>query len=272
MTHDCLMWREHRVHISDTGAGEPLLLLTGLGGNTEMWTPFVAKFPHRRIIRFDAPGAGLSSTPAYPVPVASLSHLAAAVLDACGIASADVIGFSYGGAIAQQLAYDYPSRVRRLVLAATTCGLYGIPGEAEALTGLMTPLRYYSPAYYERTAAATFGGVTGRDVAVRRRMMAARLRQPPSPYGYTMQILGAIGWNSWWFLPSIPHDTLVISGDDDPLIPVGNTLMLASRLPRGRAEIVAGAGHLFLWDDVEQLAPRIGRFLHPVPQLQARCA
>src|SRR5688572_21892943 len=197
-----------------------------------MWTPFIELFKHRRIIRFDAPGTGLSSTPLYPVPVGSLSHLVASILDACACPSADVIGFSYGGAVAQQLAYEYPDRVRRLVLAATTCGLYAVPGPFEALAGLMTPLRYYSQSYYERTASATFGGVTGRDSAARRRMMVARQRQPPSPYGYAMQLLGAMGWTSWPFLECIPHETLVISGDDDPLIPTANAEMLARRIPR----------------------------------------
>ena len=58
----------------------------------------------------------------YPVSVGSLAALAAAVLDHCGVECTDVIGFSYGGAISQQLAYDYPERVRKLVLAATNCG------------------------------------------------------------------------------------------------------------------------------------------------------
>jgi pimeloyl-ACP methyl ester carboxylesterase len=230
-----------------------------------MWAPFVKRFPNRHIIRFDAPGAGRSSVPAFPIPVAALSSLAAAVLDACGVDSADTIGFSYGGAVAQQFAFDYPERVKRLVLAATTCGLHGIPGDVNALAGLMTPLRYYSPTYFERTAALTFGGMTARDAATRRRIMDTRKRNPPPPYGYAMQLMGAAGWTSWALLPHIPHETLVISGDDDPLIPVENTRLLARRIPRARMEIVPGAGHLFLWDDAENVAERIDRFLHPAP-------
>jgi pimeloyl-ACP methyl ester carboxylesterase len=62
MDSNFLEWRGHRIHVKDTGAGEPLLLLTGLGGHTDMWAPFVEQFPKRRIIRFDVPGTGLSST------------------------------------------------------------------------------------------------------------------------------------------------------------------------------------------------------------------
>jgi poly(3-hydroxyoctanoate) depolymerase len=263
LTHNFIRWQGQRVHMSVTGDGEPLLLMAGLGASTEMWAPFVKHFPRNQIIRFDAPGTGRSTTPPFPIPVAALAGLVDAVLEAAGVDSADVVGFSYGGAVAQQFAFEHPQRVRRLVLAATTCGLLGVPGSVNALAGLLTPLRYYSPTYFDRTAAATFGGTTARDTGVRRKIMETRRRNPPSPYGYTMQLLGATGWSSWNLLPRIPHDTLVICGDDDPLIPVENALLLARRLPRARVEIVPGAGHLFLWDDVDNLATRIGRFLYP---------
>ena len=261
MTQTHINWHGQRVHVSATGEGEPLLLMAGLGATCEMWAPFVKQFPEKRIIRFDAPGTGRSTTPPFPIPVAALSSLAAAVLDSCGVACADVVGFSYGGAVAQQFAFEYPQRVRRLVLAATTCGLHGFPGSFNALAGLLTPLRYYSPTYFDRTAAATFGGATARNPVVRRQMMETRKRNPPTPYGYAMQLLGAAGWTSWALLPHIPHETLVICGDDDPLIPVANATLLADRLPRARAEIVPDAGHLFLWDQVDEVAERIGRFL-----------
>jgi len=263
LTHRFISWQGQRVHVSIAGDGKPLLLMAGLGASTDMWTPFVKYFRENRIIRFDAPGTGRSTTPLVPIPVAALAGLAAAALDACDVACADVVGFSYGGAVAQQLAFEHSQRVRRLVLAATTCGLYGIPGSFNALAGLLTPLRYYSPTYFNRTAASTFGGVTGRDPVVRGQMMETRRRNPPTPYGYAMQLLGATGWTSWAMLPHIPHETLVITGDDDPLIPVANARLLARRLPRARLEIVPGAGHLFLWDEVENLAERIGRFLSP---------
>lgn len=261
MTDNFITWQGQRVHVTATGEGRPLLLLSGLGASTDMWSLFVKEFPDRRVIRFDAPGTGRSATPLMPIPVAALSNLAAAVLDACETATADVVGFSYGGAVAQQFAFDHPARVDRLVLAATTCGVHGIPGSFEALAGLMTPLRYYSPRYFERTAAATFGGACRRDPVVRRQMMEARKQNPPTPYGYAMQLLGATGWTSWALLPHIPHDTLVICGDDDPLIPAANAVLLGRRLPHATVEIVPDAGHLLLWDNVDDTTVRITRFL-----------
>jgi pimeloyl-ACP methyl ester carboxylesterase len=260
MQREFMKWRGHRVYVTETGKGAPLLLLTGVGANTEMWAPFVAQFTTRRIISFDLPGAGRSSTSPYPLSIPSLADLTVAVMDHSRVASADVIGYSYGGVIAQQLAHDHPARVRRLVLAATHCGIGCIYGSLEALIAISTPLRFYSPSYFDRTAAACFGGVSGRNEAVRRKMIAARRLLPPSAYGYAMQLLGIVGWTSRHFLSSIAHDTLVISGDEDPLVPVANAELLASCMPNATLEVVRRGGHLLLLDDAEHLGARIQQF------------
>ena len=100
---------------------------------------------------------------------------------------------------------------------------------------MATPLRFYSATYFEHVAANLYGGVTGRDAAKRQSASGARRRLPPSSYGYAMQLLGGIGWSSWSFLPDIRHETLVVCGDDDPLVPVANARMLAARIPRATA-------------------------------------
>jgi poly(3-hydroxyalkanoate) depolymerase len=256
-----LNWRGQEICVAERGDGAPLFLLSGLGCNADMWAPFVERFPGRRLITFDAPGAGRSSTPIWPISIESLAALAAAVLDNRRVARTDVIGYSYGGAIAQQFAYDYPERLERLVLAATTCGLGSALGSPEALAVLATPLRFYSSSYFERTAGDVYGGVTGRDAALRRRNAQARYALPPSSYGYAMQLVGGMTWSSLGFLPRIRHETLVICGDDDPLVPVTNGKMLAERIPNARLEVVERGGHLLLWDDAERVAPRIGQFV-----------
>ena len=255
-------WRGHRIHVVDSGRGEPLLLVPGLGNNVDMWQPFMDQFRERRIVRLEAPGTGLSSTPTVPVRIPELSDMLAAILDDCGIEWADVVGFSYGGAVAQQFAHDHPARVRRLVLAATFCGMGSVPGSQAAMMSLATPLRYYSPSYYNRTAQITSGGVTGRDSSVRHWMIQERRRHPPSSVGYTLQLLGILGWSSRSFLHEIPHETLVICGDDDPLVPVANGEMLARLIPRAQLEVVERAGHLLLWDDAKNASRRIRRFLN----------
>jgi poly(3-hydroxyalkanoate) depolymerase len=263
MLNEYFTWRHLRIHVQERGEGEPLLLINGLGANTDMWAPFASRFPDRRIILFDAPGTGRSSTPSRPMRVSSMANLAAAVLNNRGVESTAVPGYSYGGAIAQEFAYQHPDRVRRLVLAATNFGVGAVPGAPQAMFVLATPFRYYSPTYFNRTAAALYGGRTGRNMDIRHRMMTTRRKFPPSSLGYAMQILGGMCWSSWHFLHEIVHETLVISGDDDPLIPVVNAELLAGRIPNATLEIVERAGHLFLIDDARHLAERVRQFLEP---------
>jgi pimeloyl-ACP methyl ester carboxylesterase len=90
--------------------------------------------------------------------VPRLARQAARLLDALGLPEADVLGVSFGGAVAQQLALDNPKRVGRLVLASTSVGLGGVRGHPLALALLATPLRYYSPSFF----AAPRGSFTGR--------------------------------------------------------------------------------------------------------------
>jgi len=265
MNGEFIWWHGLRIYVKDEGRGEPLLLINGLGANTDMWKPLAKHISHRRIICFDAPGTGRSSTPMAPVTIAGLADLAANVMSYRNVASADVLGYSYGGAVAQQFAYDHPARTRKLILVATTCGIGGIPGSLRALQVLATPFRYYSRTYFHRIAKMTYGGRTGRNLAVRQQMMATRRQAPPSSYGYSMQLFGGSLWSSWPFLHKIMSETLVLSGDDDPLIPVANAMLLARRIPRTKLEIVERAGHLFLWDDPSTVGERVCDFLGDKP-------
>lgn len=267
MRNEYFVWRHLRIHVQERGAGEPLLLINGLGANTDMWAPLAEHFADRRIVLFDAPGTGRSHTPTHPITIPELAELTVAVLDNRGIDSTDVLGYSYGGAIAQQLAWESPERVQRLVLAATNCGVGAALGSASAMLALATPFRYYSPTYFHRTAPALYGGRTARNMEVRHRMMATRSNFPPSSLGYSLQIFGGAMWSSCCFLHEIPHETLVLSGDDDPLIPVVNAKFLASRIPNARLELVERAGHLFLCDDARRMSERIRRFIGRVPGL-----
>jgi poly(3-hydroxyalkanoate) depolymerase len=263
MLNEYFNWHGLRIHVQERGEGEPLLLINGLGANTDMWAPLASHFPDRRVLLFDQPGSGRSGTPHYPVTVGELAELAVAVLDYRGVETADVLGYSYGGAVAQQLVHDAPARVRRLVLAATNYGVGSLLGSPQAMFVLSTPFRYYSRSYFYRIAASLYGGRTARNLEVRHRMMNSRSKYPPSSLGYTLQILGGSNWTSRHFLHEIEAETLVLSGDDDPLIPVCNAQYLAKKIPNARLELVERAGHLFLCDDSRRMSQRIRRFIGP---------
>ena len=169
------------------------------------------------------------------------------LLDDLGHEQADVLGFSLGGIVAQQLAHDAPDRVRRLALASTACGWGSLPGTTEALALISMPIRYHSRSLYERTTP--LASPADRDLLQRVPGLAeARLRHPPSLLGYTYQLTAGAFWSSLPWLSSVRAPTLVLTGDGDRLIQPANGLQLACLLPESRLHVLTGEGHLYVCD------------------------
>jgi pimeloyl-ACP methyl ester carboxylesterase len=253
---------DHLLRVSIRGEGRPLLLVMGLGGNIEMWDPLERALNERGIqtIAYDASGTGDSPARLLPLRMAGLARQATHVLGALGFPAADVLGVSFGGAVAQELAHKDPERVRRLVLASTTCGL-GVPGHPVALALLATPLRYYSPTFLRLTANALYGPTTNGDGVRFREQMHARRARPPTVWGYVSQLAAGAGWTSLPWLHRLRAPTLVLSGGADRIVPPMNARILASRIPGARLEVVPGAGHLLLMDHAEHCARTIADFI-----------
>jgi pimeloyl-ACP methyl ester carboxylesterase len=140
------------LYVRERGDGAPLLLLNGIGGNADMWGTLEDRLAAvARTIVFDAPGAGRSQTPRLPLRISGYASITAALLDELGHDRVDVLGFSFGGLVAQELARRRPDRVRRLALVSTACGWGSKPGTLASLTLISMPFRYHSRAVYERT-------------------------------------------------------------------------------------------------------------------------
>jgi len=249
-----------RIRVSTSGTGRPLLLIMGLGGHLDMWQALERILnPYGiRTIAYDAPGTGGSPPYRTPRRVSGLARTAERVLDSLGVGQVDVLGVSFGGGVAQQLAHQAPSRVRRLVLAATSTGALSVPGNPAALLSLATPRRYLDPDYYHRIAPKVFGGRSRRDPDA---AAGTRFGRPPSMTGYVHQLYAATGWTSLWWLHRIRQPTLVLSGDDDPVVPLANGRLLAQLIPDARLHVVAGGGHLFLLEEAAEVGPVIAEFL-----------
>ena len=236
--------------VREQGQGHPLVLVNGLGGNLEMWGKLEERLAGcARTITFDAPGTGRSSTPLRFRSMQELSALVWEALDLLGHGRVDVLGYSLGGVLSQQLAHDHPERVRRMALAATGCGWGSMPGTLPALSLMAMPLRYYSRRFYEQTNRLLSQADSGGNAGERLRQQAeARLKHPPSLLGYTYQLWAGALFSSLRWLPTVPIPTLVLTGDDDQLVPPANSVQLARLLPESRLQFVPGEGHLFLFD------------------------
>src|SRR5204863_682624 len=124
----------------------------------ELAEPFVDALTGPEIIIFDVPGVGASPAPALPYRPSMIARLSARLLDALGHDQVDVLGVSWGGALAQQFAFQQGVRCRRLVLAATSPGHLMVPGRVTALLKMATPRRYRDPEYMRRIAGSIYGG------------------------------------------------------------------------------------------------------------------
>jgi pimeloyl-ACP methyl ester carboxylesterase len=176
----------------------------------------------------------------------------------------DVLGVSFGGVLAQQLAHQAPGLVRRLALAATAAGvpfLGGIPGSPRALLSLATPRRYQSPDYYRRIAGALYGGAARSDPDALLHGSIARFAEAPTLRGYLDQLYAISFWTGVPWLWRLRPPTLVLTGDDDPIVPVVNGRILAGLIPDARLQLVRGGGHLFLLERPEEMAAVVAGFL-----------
>ena len=254
--------RTLRVSVRD-GAPDwpPLLLCNGIGASLELLQPFAdALDPRRPVIRFDMPGVGGSPAPVVPYHLHTLPPLLASLLGELGYDRADVLGISWGGGLAQQFALSRPRRVRRLVLVATGTGTLMVPGHPRVLLRMLSPRRHRDPGYAARVAGLLYGGSAREDPLVARDLLHATTRLGPAR-GYYYQLMAGLGWTSLPFLPRLRPPTLILAGDDDPIIPLVNARLMHRLIPRSQLHVYHG-GHLELAADAGRLAADVEAFLN----------
>jgi pimeloyl-ACP methyl ester carboxylesterase len=217
------------VRVAVEGDGPPLLLLAGIGASLDMWAPVSPHLGGFELLSFDPPGMGGSGPVGTTLGMPALADLTAGVLEALGRDRVDVLGYSWGGALAQELARRHPHRVGRLVLCATTCGLGGMPGSPQALATLTVPWVRRGPV--------------------------------PRLAGYAAQLWAIARWTSLPWLHELPHPTLIVAGEHDAVVPVANARLLASRIPDSRLLVIPAAGHLLLIEQPAAVAPAVRSFL-----------
>jgi poly(3-hydroxyalkanoate) depolymerase len=243
----------------------PLLLMNGIGASLEVLQPFVDALDRRRtVVRFDVPGVGGSPRPVVPYVLPTFSPVVADLLTQLGFDDeVDVLGFSWGGGLAQQFAVQYRRRCRRLVLAATGTGSLMVPANPRVLARMLTPRRHRDPDYATRIAGELYGGTMRSDPERAARALHAASRLGPRR-GYYYQLAAGTGWSSLPFLRLIRQPTLIVAGDDDPIIPVVNARVMARLIPEARLYVYHG-GHLAMITEAEDFAPVIERFLDGGP-------
>jgi poly(3-hydroxyalkanoate) depolymerase len=242
------------------GHGVPLVLCNGIGASLEVLDPLVAHLDSgTTVVRFDVPGTGVS--PDSPVPY-GFPYLAAVLgrfLNRLGLSGpVDVLGFSWGGALAQQFAFENPVRCRRLILVATATGALMVPGKPSVLAKMLSRRRFVDHDHGAALAGALYGGGARADPSGVKRHFD-RQRTVGSRRAYLYQLLAGSVWTSVFALPLIRQDTLIVAGTDDPIIPVANARIMAGLLPHATLHLHPG-GHMDLITNAADLAPVIEAF------------
>ena len=236
----------------------PLLLFNGIGANAELAEPFMREMGDVETVIFDIPGVGRSPPAALPYRPSTVARWAAGVASELGYDKLDVAGVSWGGAMAQQFAHQFPGLCRRLILAATAPGVLMVPGKPSVLWKMASPRRYMDPKYMQSIAAEIYGGKFRADPDLAG-MHAANMKGA-SALGYVYQLLAVAGWTSVPWLPWLKQPTLIVMGRDDPVVPLINGRALARLIPNSRLKVMP-CGHLFIVTMPAETAAMFTRFL-----------
>lgn len=238
------------------GIGRPVLFFNGIGANIEIAQPLAEALPDRDIITFDLPGVGGSPGPVAPYRPWWVAQAAKAILLHYGYdRPVDVMGVSWGGGAAQQFAFQYQKRVNRLVLCATSPGSIMVPGKIESLSKMADPKRYMDRDFLAKNFKTLYGDDPEGAGAFSARMT------PPSRSGYVYQLMAMMGWTSLPFLPLLPHETLILAGDRDHIVPLANAKILKTMIRNAELHVVEGGGHLFLLSKAKSVLPALRSFL-----------
>ena len=223
---------------TESGAGEPLLLIAGQATAMDGWGPTAELLSRSfRVIRFDHRGIGRSGRgDAGRYTTRLLAADVVAVLDAAGVSSAHVYGHSMGGRIGQWLAIDFPSRVRALILAATSGGRSADPAvraSPEAMEALVSgDSTKLTPLFFDADWAA------GHPEDVR-----TFFSSKASAWAKSRHFTASREHDAWNELGSIRTPTLILHGTEDRLTPLPNAVLLRQHIPGSVLVRVPGAGH-----------------------------
>lgn len=268
--------RDARIYYEVIGSGPPLALIEGLGYAMWMWIMQIQDLSmDHKLIVFDNRGVGKSDKPNYPYTMEIFAEDLKIVLDESKVESAHILGVSMGGMIAQKFAVTYPDRVRSLILVGTHHGGKDIelpPMETlQAMFGPTPPhitserelyryrMKYaFSRAWYERNQELVD------------RLINLRIESPQPPEAYLNQASAAINFDVSTSISRIEIPTLIIHGDEDMVVPVGNAYKIHTKIKSSTLVIFKGSGHLVNIERHREFNELVRRFIKAVEKREYR--
>jgi 3-oxoadipate enol-lactonase len=254
------------LHWESAGAGDPVLMIMGLGLSGGAWWRTVPVLSRSlRVITYDNRGVGRSRARFHSYTTEAMADDALTVLDAAGIERAHVYGFSLGGMVAQQLALRHPERVRGLVLGAThTGGPRAVGPAADVIAFFRRRGSLRADEAARASVPFNYGPRCRREHEDRiEEDIRRRLAHPFPAQAYRAQMFAAALHNCYRPLKRVQVPTLVVHGREDRVVPVANAEILADRIPGAELRVLEDSGHLYPTEQPEVEAD-IARFLEEV--------
>jgi pimeloyl-ACP methyl ester carboxylesterase len=256
-----------KVHVGDIdiaykmfGKGDPILLVSGLGGDMNSWPPSTLRnlSSNHTVIVFDNRGIGNTTTGTKPFSIQQFANDTAGLLDSLKMQKADVLGYSMGSFVAQQLTVTHPEKVNKLILVAASCGgKEGIPRSPQLVKMVIDfankivnhiPI---SPQDVKMLISMSFGSgwIKLHPNYLETIPKAKDLFAGIPPNTQMQQIKAVQSWmaTNWTGvceeLTKISNPTLVITGTDDVIVPTANSLIIAGKIPGAWLVQIKDAGH-----------------------------
>ena len=253
---------------STQGMGPPLVLVMGYRLSSTAWpATFIAQLAQRfTVITMDNRGTGRSDKPVTGYAISSMARDVRGLLDELGFTQVHMLGYSMGGAIAQEFVRQFPDHVKGLVLCATMAGGPGATYAEPPVARVMRDLDGLTPEQAARRIwSVTYApGYLDKHRARVEEQMKREIALPTPLHAADLQFQAFAEFDCSQQLAAIKNPTLVLTGDLDRLISPQNSLQMAKLIPGARLTIVPGGGHRVLWEATDECVAHIVGFLDEV--------
>ena len=255
-----------RTNVHDLGDGEPVLLIHGSGPGVSAWANWRLLMPElaksRRVVAPDMVGFGYTDRPANPrYDMDTWVAQAVGLLDAMEIECTDLVGNSFGGALALALTIRHPRRVRRLVLMGSvgvkfpiTPGLDAVWGYEPSLAAMRALLDIFA---FDRTLVTDELAKLRYEASTRPGFQESFAAMFPAPRQRWVDAMASPEDD----IRAVTQQTLVVHGREDKVIPLANSLTLASLIPRAQLHVYPQCGHWTQIEHAARFAQLVGNFL-----------
>ncbi len=258
---------EIQLYYESYGEGEPLVLIPGFRTGLWLWFKQTGTFAEKfRTIVFDPRGIGRSGNLEGALTIKTIADDVAGLLSALGIERAHILGASFGGFVAQEFAISYPQMTGSLILCCTSSGGAGhVLPPVSALQSLATIEKLNMEERTRQNLLMAFSPkFAGEQPDEIERVIELRLRNPVTDAAHFAQLQAAAHFDTSARVSHITAPTLVLTGDEDTIVPPVNASNLAAQIPHARLKVIAGGSHMFFIEQPEKFNHTVIEFIDQV--------